>query len=61
MNTIWSLNDPSGRSISSFKGMAHLGKRRSQNLFKFDEQVSIAQHNVLGPLLSKYFLMKMKT
>jgi hypothetical protein len=41
-NTIWSLNDIDGRTISSFEGLAHLGKRHFHNLFKEYERVNIA-------------------
>jgi hypothetical protein len=42
-NTIWILNDHHGRAISSFEGMAQLGNKHFQNLFKADERVTIAE------------------
>lgn len=40
-NTIWSLNNPSSRPITSFEGLAQLGARHFQNLFKADGRVPI--------------------
>jgi hypothetical protein len=40
-NTIRSLNDPEGRLVSSFEGLARLGKEHFQNLFKEDMRVSM--------------------
>jgi hypothetical protein len=42
-NTIWSLKDQEGRSITSFEGLASLGKNHFQTLFKADRRVNIAE------------------
>ena len=41
VSTIWSLKDPTGRSVTSFEGMAQLGTRNFHNLFKTNGRVSI--------------------
>jgi hypothetical protein len=41
VNTIWSLKDPDGRSITSFEGMAQLGTRHFQNLLKQMEEFQL--------------------
>jgi hypothetical protein len=37
----WSLKDPEGRKVSSFEGMACIGKEYFQSLFKVDQRVSM--------------------
>jgi hypothetical protein len=41
-NTIWSLSDPTGRTVSTFEYLSHLGKCHFQNLFKKDDRENIA-------------------
>jgi hypothetical protein len=40
-NTIWSLKDREGRSVTSFEGLANIGKSHFQSLFKEDRCVNI--------------------
>jgi hypothetical protein len=40
-NTIWSLKDQEGRSVTSFEGLANMGKIHFQSLFKADRRVNI--------------------
>jgi hypothetical protein len=40
-NTIWSLKDQEGRSVTSFEGLANMGKIHFQSLFKVDRRVNI--------------------
>jgi hypothetical protein len=42
-NTIWSLKDQEGRSITSFEGLTNLVKNHFQTLFKEDRRVNIAK------------------
>jgi hypothetical protein len=42
-NTIWSLKDQEGRSITSFEGLANMGKNHFQSLFKADRNVNIPE------------------
>jgi hypothetical protein len=41
-NTIWSLKDQEDRSVTSFEGLANMGKRHFQSLFKADGRENIA-------------------
>jgi hypothetical protein len=41
-NTIWSLKDSEGRKVSSFDGMARIGKEYFHSLFKADQRASMA-------------------
>jgi len=40
-NTIWSLKDTCGRSVQYFEGMAQVGIKHFQNIFKADGGVTI--------------------
>jgi hypothetical protein len=42
-NTIWSLKDQEGKSVTSFEGPASMGKIHFQSLFKEDGRVNIAE------------------
>jgi hypothetical protein len=40
-NTIWHLKDKEGREVSSFEGLAQMGRNHFQTLFKAPERVNI--------------------
>jgi hypothetical protein len=42
-NTIWSLKDREGRSITSFEGLAKMGENHFQTLFKADMSANIEE------------------
>jgi hypothetical protein len=40
-NTIWDMKDPEGRTISTFPGLAELGKNHFKTLYKADQRANI--------------------
>jgi hypothetical protein len=53
-NTLWSLKDQEGRSITSFEGLANLGKSHFQTLFKADRRVNIVEIIKVGLYLPSF-------
>jgi hypothetical protein len=54
MNTIWSLEESSGRDVFSFNDMAHLGKSLFQNLFKKNNAANITEIIQLSLLFPRF-------
>ena len=42
-NTIWELRNPNDEPVSTFEGMAEIGKSYFENLFEANQQATIAE------------------